>query len=107
MTDQGLAAAMRVDRVMDQEYAFDLQVAEDDGFKQYLQGILNDYHEKVYPLMEVPRSQRFVIRVNDPAGNLVGGALFWALPAWGWVDVTVLALEEAVRGKVLFATLED
>jgi GNAT superfamily N-acetyltransferase len=66
-------------------------------FKRYLQGILNAYHETAHPAMEVPDSKRFVLRVSDDQGQVVGGAIFWAY--WGWVDVSLLALEPHVRGQ--------
>ena len=80
-------------------YCFALEREDDDEFKRYLQGILNEYHETAYPAMEVPHSRRFVIRVADGRGHVVGGALFWAY--WGWLDVTLLALQEAARGRGL------
>jgi GNAT superfamily N-acetyltransferase len=47
--------------------------------------------------MEVPQSRRFMIRVTDAQGQVVGGALFWAY--WGWLDVSLVALEKQVRGR--------
>lgn len=35
-------------------YRLVTEVAGDGEFKRYLQGILNEYHELAYPLMEVP-----------------------------------------------------
>jgi len=80
-------------------YTLSLEVDEGDAFKRYLQGILNAHHETAYPLMEVPRSKRFAIRVRDEHGQAVGGAQMWAY--WGWADVSLLALEEHVRGRGL------
>jgi GNAT superfamily N-acetyltransferase len=68
-----------------------------DEFNRYLQGILNAYHETAHPDIEVPQSKRFVLRVTDNQGLLVGGTLIWAY--WGWVDVSLLALEPHVRGQ--------
>jgi hypothetical protein len=43
-----------------EEPAFDLRVlrAEDDGFRQYLQGILNQYHWMAHPLLDMPKTAR-------------------------------------------------
>jgi len=84
--------------------------SEGDGeFKRYLQGILNEHHETAYPLMEVPESERFVIRVTDGNDRVVGGALAWAY--WGWLDVSLVALEKRVRGhglgRQLMAVIEE
>lgn len=83
--------------VLEQDCDFTVQIAEDDEFKHYLQGILNEHHETAYPLMEVPKSKKFVVRVTDEEGSLVGGALIWAY--WGWLDISLVALEEEVRGR--------
>ncbi|MBN1136220.1 MAG: GNAT family N-acetyltransferase [Anaerolineae bacterium] len=80
-------------------YRFDVEVEGDDEFKRYLQRILNEHHETAYPLMEVPKSKRFMIRVTDEAGVVVGGALIWAY--WGWLDFSLIALEKKVRGRGL------
>lgn len=77
--------------------SFALESGGDDAFKRYLQEILNEHHESAYPAMEVPNSRRFMIRVVDAQGKVVGGALFWAY--WGWLDVTLVALEKEVRGR--------
>lgn len=80
----------------DHPYDFTLEKPDDDTVKRFLQGILNTYHETAYPAMEVPQSQKFAIRVTDAHGDVVGGALFWAY--WGWVDVSLVALQKEVRG---------
>jgi GNAT superfamily N-acetyltransferase len=80
-----------------------------DEFKRYLQGILNEYHRTAYPAMDVPQSQRFVVRVTDDQDQVVGGAMVWAY--WGWLDVSLMALEPQVRGlgvgRQLMAAIED
>ena len=80
-------------------YTFAVEVDEGDEFKHYLQRILNEHHETAYPLMEVPKSRRFMIRVTDEKDQVVGGAQMWAY--WGWADVNLLALEHEVRGRGL------
>jgi GNAT superfamily N-acetyltransferase len=95
--------------VLEQDCDFTVQIAEDDEFKHYLQGILNEHHKTAYPLMEVPKSKKFVVRVTDEKGSLVGGAIIWAY--WGWLDVSLVALEEEVRGRgwgrQLMAVIEE
>lgn len=90
-------------------YSVSAEVDSGDGHKRYLQGILNAHHEAAYPLMEVPRSKQFAIRVANAEGRMVGGALIWAY--WGWVDVSLVALEPEVRGqglgRRLMAAIED
>ena len=80
-----------------------------DDFKRYLQGILNAYHEVAYPAMRVPQSKCFVIRVHDRAGTVVGGAILYTY--WGWLEISLLALEERARGqglgRRLMALIED
>lgn len=80
-----------------------------DEFKGYLQGILNEHHQTAYPAMEVPQSERCVVRVTDDQGQVVGGALFWTY--WGWLDVSLMALEPQVRGRgvgrQLMAAIEE
>jgi GNAT superfamily N-acetyltransferase len=83
----------------EQGYDFTVQIADDDEFKHYLQGILNEHHETAYPLMDVPKSKKFMIRVTDEGGSIIGGALIWAY--WGWLDVSLIALKEDVRGRGL------
>ncbi|MBN2390571.1 MAG: hypothetical protein JXR84_07605, partial [Anaerolineae bacterium] len=61
-----------------QTYDFTCEKPDDDTFKRFLQGILNEYHETAYPAMEVPQSRNFVMRVTNARGDVVGGALFWA-----------------------------
>ncbi len=85
--------------VCEQSYNFGVQLADGDEFKHYLQKILNEYHEMAYPLMDVPKSNKFLVRVTDENDNVVGGAILWAY--WGWVDVNLLALEKRVRGRGL------
>ncbi|MFN2109304.1 MAG: GNAT family N-acetyltransferase, partial [Anaerolineae bacterium] len=80
-------------------YNFNWQTPADDTFKRFLQGILNAYHETAYPAMKVPQSKKFVLQVTDAQGIVVGGALFWAY--WGWVDVTLVALQKEARGRGL------
>jgi GNAT superfamily N-acetyltransferase len=80
-------------------YTFTMEIDEGDEFKHYLQRILNEYHETAYPLMEVPKSKQYKIRVLDTNNQVVGGALMWAY--WGWVDVSLLALEKEARGRGL------
>jgi hypothetical protein len=80
-------------------YTFLMETDEGDEFKHYLQRILNEYHETAYPQMEVPKSRKFKIRVLDTNNQVVGGALMWAY--WGWVDVSLLALEKEARGHGL------
>ncbi|MCD4686260.1 MAG: hypothetical protein K8S97_10025 [Anaerolineae bacterium] len=58
--------------VLDGDYNFVMAGEEGDEFKRFLQGILNEYHTTAYPLMEVPQSQRFVIRVTDGQGDYLG-----------------------------------
>lgn len=91
------------------DYDFAIEISEDDDFKYYLQGILNKAHETTYPAMRQPKSRKYSIRVTDENGALVGGALIWIY--WGWVDVSLLALQEAVRGRglgrKLMAVIED
>jgi len=82
--------------VTDPDYRFAVEVDEGDEFKRYLQGILNKHHETAYPLMEVPNSRRFMIRVIDEKDQVVGGAQMCAY--WGWADISLLALEQEVRG---------
>ncbi|MFN2282790.1 MAG: GNAT family N-acetyltransferase [Anaerolineae bacterium] len=82
-----------------QNYNFNWQTPADDTFKRFLQGILNAYHETAYPAMKVPQSKKFVLQVTDAQGIVVGGALFWAY--WGWVDVTLVALQKEARGRGL------
>jgi GNAT superfamily N-acetyltransferase len=83
----------------EQGYDFTVQIADDDEFKHYLQEILNEHHETAYPLMDVPKSKKFMIRVTDEGGSIIGGALIWAY--WGWLDVSLIALKEDVRGRGL------
>jgi hypothetical protein len=64
-------------------YPFVTQQETGDEFKPYLQGILNQYHEHAYPRMSVPQSKSYVIRVHDPSGTVVGGAIL--LTYWGWL----------------------
>jgi GNAT superfamily N-acetyltransferase len=91
------------------QYAFTLQQETSDAFKRYLQGILNQYHESAYPRMRVPESKQFVIRVHDPKGKVVGGAILYAY--WGWLEISLLALEAEARGqglgRRLMARIED
>jgi GNAT superfamily N-acetyltransferase len=95
--------------VTEPDYKFAVEVEGDDGFKRYLQGILNEHHETAYPLMEVPKSKRFMIRVTDEQDQAVGGALVWAY--WGWLDVSLVALKKEVRGcglgRQLMAVIEE
>lgn len=77
-------------------YTFILR-SEDDTLKRYLQGILNEYHLTAYPEMRVPESKKITIQVTDEAGNQVGGAILWAY--WGWLEISILALEASVRGQ--------
>jgi GNAT superfamily N-acetyltransferase len=86
-------------------FDFSCEKPDDDTFKRFLQGILNAYHETAYPAMEVPHSQKFAIRVTDADGAVVGGALVWAY--WGWVDVTLVALQKEVRGCGLGSRLME
>lgn len=92
-----------------ERYEFVLQEESNDEFKRYLQGILNRYHETAYPQMRVPESKRFVIRVQDHKGDVVGGAILYTY--WGWLEISLLALEEQVRGqglgRRLMARIED
>lgn len=80
-------------------YTIAVQIAEDDEFKRDLQRILNEHHKTAYPLMEVPETRKFMIRVTDEKGSVLGGALFWAY--WGWLDVSLVALKKEVRGQGL------
>jgi GNAT superfamily N-acetyltransferase len=80
-------------------FTFTVEVDSGDEFKHYLRGILNEHHETGYPLMEVPKSRRFMIRVTDEKDQVVGGAQMWTY--WDWTDVNLLALEEQVRGRGL------
>jgi GNAT superfamily N-acetyltransferase len=80
-------------------YNFAVEVEGGDEFKRHLQGILNEHHEMAYPAMEVPKSKRFMVRVTDENGQVVGGALMWAY--WGWLDVSLVALKKDVRGRGL------
>ncbi len=82
-----------------QDHNFTVQIADDDEFKHYLQGILNEHHKTAYPLMDVPTSKRFMVRVTDEKGSTVGGALIWAY--WGWLDVSLVALKKDSRGRGL------
>jgi hypothetical protein len=82
--------------VTKQEYHFTVESQGEDEFKRYLQGTLNGHHEAAYPLMGVPASRRFAVRVTDDQGQVVGGALVWAY--WGWLDISLVALQEGVRG---------
>jgi len=82
--------------VADPGYRFAVEVDEGNEFKRYLQGILNEHHETAYPLMEIPKSKKFMIRVIDEKDQVVGGAQMWAY--WGWADISLLALEQQVRG---------
>jgi GNAT superfamily N-acetyltransferase len=80
-------------------YTLSVEADEGDEFKRYLQGILNEYQETAYPLMEIPQSKRFMVRVTDESGRVVGGAQMWAY--WGWADVSLVALEKDARGRGL------
>ena len=51
------------------DYTLSVEIDDGDEFKRYLQGILNAYHETAYPLMEVPKSKKFAIRVTDEQGQ--------------------------------------
>jgi GNAT superfamily N-acetyltransferase len=90
-------------------YEFIVQQESGDEFKRYLQGILNQYHEVAYPMMRVPQSKRFVIRVQDRQGDVVGGAITYTY--WGWLEISLLALEKEVRGtgigRQLMALIEE
>jgi GNAT superfamily N-acetyltransferase len=77
--------------------SFTVETDDGDAFKRYFQDILNEYHASAHPSMQVPESKRFLIRVTDETGETVGGALIWVY--WGWLDVSVLALEPHVRGR--------
>ena len=94
---------------MKQAYDFTMQITEDDGFKHYLQGILNDYHKTVYPRMEVPKSKKYSFHVTDGKGSVVGGALIWVY--WNWLEISLIALEKEVRGnglgRQLMAMIEE
>jgi GNAT superfamily N-acetyltransferase len=90
---------MCVPPTLERDFYFTVQAADGDEFKRYLQGILNEHHETAYPLMDVPKSKQFMVRVTDAEGSVVGGALVWAY--WGWLDFSLLALEETVRGRGL------
>lgn len=85
-----------MDQISGDEYKISVQRSGDDQFKKYLQGILNKHHETAYPLMDVPESRKFIISIADKTGKVVGGALFWAY--WGWLDVSLLAVEVDYRG---------
>lgn len=80
------------------DYRF-VECEGDDEFKRDLQGILNEHHETAYPLMEVPESERFMVRVVDENDQVMGGALVWAY--WGWLDVSLVALDRKTRGRGL------
>lgn len=90
-------------------YTFAMEVEEGDAFKRYLQGLLNAYHETAYPLMTVPQAKLWTIRMRDAHGQLVGGAQIWIY--WGWVEISILALEPELRGRglgrALMAVIED
>jgi GNAT superfamily N-acetyltransferase len=47
--------------------------------------------------MRVPQSERFVIRVQNREGDVVGGAIVYTY--WGWLEIRLLALEKEVRGQ--------
>lgn len=78
------------------DYVF-IQQGEDDTLKRYLQSILNEYHLTVYPEMRMPASKKIMIQVIDGDGNQVGGAILWAY--WGWLEISILALEASARGQ--------
>ena len=80
-------------------FSITVDVDEGDTFKYYLQQVLNKYHETQYPSMKVPQSKKYAFRVSDDAGKVVGGALLWVY--WRWVDISLLALEERIRGHGL------
>jgi GNAT superfamily N-acetyltransferase len=81
------------------EYTFSIEAGGDDTFKRYLQQILNEYHAEVHPTMTTPQSKRFTIRVTDQEGQGMGGAIVWTY--WGWLEISVLALEKQARGQGL------
>jgi GNAT superfamily N-acetyltransferase len=80
-------------------YQFIRRQENGDEFKRYLQGILNQYHETAYPQMRVPDSKKLVLHVQDQTGEIVGGAILYAY--WGWLEISLLALEEQARGQGL------
>ena len=47
----------------------------------------------------MPQSRQFVIRVQDQAGKVVGGAILYTY--WDWLEISLLALEEQARGQGL------
>jgi len=81
------------------EYTITVEVEGDDEFKRCLQRILTEYHEEAHPLMEVPQSERIAIRVTDDENQVVDRAFLWA--RWGWLDISLLALDKGVRGQGL------
>ncbi|MBN1658311.1 MAG: GNAT family N-acetyltransferase [Anaerolineae bacterium] len=80
-------------------YAFSIDSGGDDALKRDLQQMLNEYHAEVYPAMTTPQSRQITIRVTDQEGQLVGGAIVWIY--WGWLEISVLALQKEVRGQGL------
>jgi len=79
-------------------YHFSLEEESGDEFKRYLQGILNA-HDEAFPAMQAPKAKRFIVRVADENGDVVGGAIIWTY--WGWLEIELLALEKQVRGRGL------
>jgi len=76
-------------------YNFTLHEDSDPQFKRYLQSILNTYHASAYPGMCMPQSKSYSIRVMDSQDQLVGGAIIWLY--WGWLEISLLALEPEAR----------
>lgn len=81
------------------QYTFRKEVEGSEEFRRYLQRILIEHHEAIYPLTEVPKSQNLIIGVMDEEDQVVGGALIWAY--LGRLDVSLLAMDTEGREQGL------
>jgi GNAT superfamily N-acetyltransferase len=79
--------------------AFVLSDQLDATFYQALQQRLRAYNRRTALAMEPPEARPLNIRVEDEAGELVGGLA--AVTYWGWLVIRLLILDEAQRGKGL------
>lgn len=71
----------------------------DQEYYQALQQKLRAYNRRAAPGMEPPDAQPLNIRVEDEAGQLVGGLA--AVTYWGWLVIKLLVLDDTQRGNGL------
>lgn len=71
----------------------------DQDYYQHLQQKLRDYNRRVALGMEPPEAKPLNIRVENEAGEVVGGLA--AVTYWGWLVIKLLVLDDAQRGNGL------